>query len=180
MSRLQNAALPDATPHSIGTEHFSCLAALSAQGNTFQVFHLCARLARRENRFCHAYANFEIGSSLLRQRALGLPSLPRLDLFESESRGVSLPIARIFIRVIKLFRKYIFWVHHAGRVGKTINAGNAHVSATRPEGGLFDYFGSEFHCRFLSLFRPIALGRSSQPDLPELATAGLTFTGREK
>ena len=62
--RLQNAALPDAPPHSIGTEQVSCLAALSAQGNTFQVFHLCARLARRENRFCHAYANFEIGSSL--------------------------------------------------------------------------------------------------------------------
>jgi hypothetical protein len=61
--RLQNAALPDAPPHSVGTERLSCLAALSAQGNTFQVFHLCARLARRENRFCHAHANFEIGSN---------------------------------------------------------------------------------------------------------------------
>ena len=40
--RLQNAALPDAPPHSLGTELFSRLAALSAQGNTFQVFLLCA------------------------------------------------------------------------------------------------------------------------------------------
>jgi len=28
---LQNAALPDAPPHSIGTERFSCLPALGAQ-----------------------------------------------------------------------------------------------------------------------------------------------------
>ena len=45
--RLQNAALPDAPPHSVGTERLSRLAALSAQGNTFQVFLLGARLARR-------------------------------------------------------------------------------------------------------------------------------------
>jgi len=78
--RLQNAALPDASPHSLGTELFSRLAALSAQGNTFQVFHLCARLARRENRLCHAHANFEIGSmEILRGRGIEQADLRGLE-----------------------------------------------------------------------------------------------------